>query len=200
MISNDLENNFIEYDNIDYWIEDLQSIKVDESILLDSNRWIIDQYLASAMQILYVEKLQLLGYEQHTYAIIGKKCTCVKKCLQHIFTNNDHWILVKLHMSTPNLHYKIYDSHMPMMKKLPSDTIQLLCKLINVNNLLYTNANVIQKIDNSSCGVFTIAYATDIAFEFDPEKSQCVLTQMQKKLRNSINNRYIFYFPKYELI
>jgi hypothetical protein len=34
------------------------------------------------MQILYVEKLQSLGYEQHTYAIIGKKCTCVKKCLQ----------------------------------------------------------------------------------------------------------------------
>jgi hypothetical protein len=55
VISNDLENNFIEYDNIDYWIEDLQSIKVDESILLDSNGWLSDQYLASAMQILYVE-------------------------------------------------------------------------------------------------------------------------------------------------
>jgi hypothetical protein len=40
-------------------------------------------------------------------------------------------------MSTPNLHCTIYDSHMPMMKKLLSDTIQLLCELINVNNLLY---------------------------------------------------------------
>jgi len=152
------------------------------------------------MQILYVEKLQSLGYEQHTYAIIGKKCTCVKKCLQHIFINNDHWILVKIHMSTPNLHYKIYDSHMPMMKKLPSDTIQLLCKLIHVNNLLYTNANVMQQIDNWSCNVFTIAYVTNIAFGFDAEKSQYVLTQMQTNLQNSINNRYIFPFPKYELI
>ncbi len=107
-------------------------------------------------------------------------------------------------MSTPNLHYKIYDSHMPMMKKLPSNTIQLLCKLINTNNLSYTNANVMQHIDNSSCNVFTIAYATDIAFGFDPEKSQYVLTQMQTNLQNSINktinNRYIFPFPKYELI
>jgi hypothetical protein len=40
--------------------------------------------------------------------------------------------------------------------------------------------------------------------DFDPEKSQYVLTQMQKKLQNSINNTinngYIFPFPKYELI
>jgi hypothetical protein len=36
------------------------------------------------MQILYVEKLQSLRYEQHTYAMIEKNCTCVKKCLQHI--------------------------------------------------------------------------------------------------------------------
>jgi hypothetical protein len=198
VISNDLENNSNEYDNIDYWIEDLQSIKVDESIFLDSNRWLSDQYLRSVMQILYVEKLQSLGYKQHTYAIIGKKCTCVKKCLQHIFINNDHWILVKIHMSTPNLHYKIYDSHMPMMKKLPSDTIQLLCKLINANNLSYTNANVMQQIDNSSCNVFTIAYAADIAFGFDPEKSQYVLTQMQTNLQNSINKtkQQIHPFPK----
>jgi len=42
------------------------------------------------MQILYVEKLQSLGYEQHTYEIIGKKSMSIKKCLQHIFINNNH--------------------------------------------------------------------------------------------------------------
>ncbi len=138
MISSGSKNDFNEYDNIDYWIEDLQLTKVDENILLEPNIWLNDQHLRSVMQILYVEKLQSLGYEQHTYAIIGKKCTCVKKYLQHIFINNDHWILVKIHMSTPNLCCTIYDSHMPRTKKLLSDTIQLLCKLINMNNLLYT--------------------------------------------------------------
>ncbi len=54
-------------DNIDYWIEDLQLTKVYENILLDSNGWLSDQHLGSAMQILYVEKLQSLGYEQYTY-------------------------------------------------------------------------------------------------------------------------------------
>ncbi len=74
-------------------------------------------------------------------------------------------------MSNPNLHCIIFDSHMPMTKKLPNDTIQLLRKLINVNNLSYTHANVMKQINNSSCNVFTITYATDIAIGFDPKKS-----------------------------
>ncbi len=42
MISSDLENDSNEYDNIDYWIEDLQLTKVDENILLDPNGWLSD--------------------------------------------------------------------------------------------------------------------------------------------------------------
>jgi hypothetical protein len=62
-ISSDLENDSNEYDNIDYWIENLQLINVNESILFDSNEWLNDQHLESVMQILYVEKLQSLEYE-----------------------------------------------------------------------------------------------------------------------------------------
>ncbi len=84
-ISSDSKNNSNGYDNIDYQIEDLQSTKVNENILLDSNEWLNDQHLENAMQILYVEKLQLLKYEQHTYAIIGKKMyICQKMFSLHI--------------------------------------------------------------------------------------------------------------------
>jgi hypothetical protein len=84
-ISNDLENDFNGHDNIDYWIEDLQLTKVNENILFDMNGWLNDQHLESVMQILYVEKLQSLGYEQHTYAIVGKKLyMCQKMFSTHI--------------------------------------------------------------------------------------------------------------------
>jgi hypothetical protein len=36
------------------------------------------------MQTFYIKNLQSLGYKQHKYAIIGKKCTYGKKCVQHI--------------------------------------------------------------------------------------------------------------------
>ncbi len=73
-------------------------------------------------------------------------------------------------MLIPNLHCIIYDLHRSMTKKLHNDTIQLLCKLINVN--CCTHANVMQQIDKSSCGVFTITCATNIVFGFYPKKSQ----------------------------
>ncbi len=45
-------------------------------------------------------------------------------------------MLVKIHMSTPNLHCTIYDSHMSMMKKLPSDTIQLFMQTYKCEQLV----------------------------------------------------------------
>jgi hypothetical protein len=114
------------------------------------------------MQILYVQKLQSLIYQQHTYAIMGTIHRSLTNCFQHIFINNNHWILVKIQASTLNLHCTIYDSNRPTMKKLPNDTIQLLTNIINVKHLLYSYANVMQQPNNSSCALFTIAYATNV--------------------------------------
>jgi hypothetical protein len=63
--------------------------------------------------------------------------------------------------------------------------------------LLYSYANVMQQPDNSSCGLFTITYATDITFELNLEESIYNVPQMQSHLHNNINNKIIFPFPKY---
>jgi hypothetical protein len=78
--------------------------------------------------MLYVQKLQPLGYQQHTYTMIGIVNKYLSKGTQNIFINNKHWILVQIHASTPNLHYTIYDSITAATKKLSDDTIQLLIK------------------------------------------------------------------------
>jgi len=36
----------------------------------------------------------------------------------------------------------------------------------------------VQQIDNSSCGLFTIAYATDITFVIKPKQSRYIVPQM----------------------
>jgi hypothetical protein len=62
------------------------------------------------MQILYKNKLECIGYEQHTYVIIGIINKIIKNSLQHLFINNNHWILIKIQTSTvPNSHCTIYD-------------------------------------------------------------------------------------------
>jgi hypothetical protein len=78
------------------------------------------------MQIFYVQKLQSLGYQQHTYTIITIINRYLTNCLQHVFINNNHWILVQIHTSRLNLHCTIYDSSKLTTKKLQTNTIQLL--------------------------------------------------------------------------
>jgi hypothetical protein len=73
-----------------------------------------------------------------------------------------------------NSHCTIYDSNKPLTRTLPNDIMQLLKKLEIFEHLLYKYANVIQQMDNSMCGIFTISYATYITFGIDPEKSRFI--------------------------
>ncbi len=61
MISDSNDDN-IDNNIINYQHEEFQLTKNDENILINPNGWLNDQYLVAAMQILYVQKLQLLGY------------------------------------------------------------------------------------------------------------------------------------------
>jgi hypothetical protein len=70
------------------------------------------------------------------------------------------------------------------MKNLPNDTIQLLTNIINVKHLLYSYANVMQQLDNSSCELFSITYATNITFELNPKIYIYNVPQMQLHLHN----------------
>ncbi len=99
-------------------------------------------------------------------------------------------------MLIPNLHYIIYDSHMPMTKKLHSDTIQLLCKFINVNNLLYTckynetnRQFIMWCFHNSICNKHCVwIWSWKISICFDTNAN--TFTKLHKQ-------KYIFPFPKY---
>ncbi len=54
-----------------------------------------------------------------------------------------------------------------------------------------------QQPNSSSYKLFTITYATDIAFELNPKKSIYNMPQMQSHLHNNINTKTISPFPKY---
>ncbi len=68
-------------------------------------------------------------------------------------------------------HFLELQNFLTKMKKLAYDTIWLLTNIINDEHLLYKYADVIQQIDNSLCGFFTIAYVADITFGLNLEQS-----------------------------
>jgi hypothetical protein len=52
------------------------------------------------MQMLYIQKLLSLRYQQHTYAIIGTIHKYITNSFQYVFINNNNWILIKRHAFT----------------------------------------------------------------------------------------------------
>jgi hypothetical protein len=66
MINDSIDTN-IDNGVIDYCHEKFQLTKNDENIIFNPNEWLNDQNLAITMQISYFFKLQLFGYQQHTY-------------------------------------------------------------------------------------------------------------------------------------
>jgi hypothetical protein len=60
--------------------------------------------------------------------------------------------------------------------------IQFLKKseLMNIDNLNYTYANVMQQPDQSSCGSFAIAYVIDIVFNINVKKSKYAISKMRR--------------------
>jgi hypothetical protein len=65
MINDSIDTN-IDNGVIDYCHEKFQLTKNDENILFNPNE-LLNQHLAITMEISYVQKLQLFGYQQHTY-------------------------------------------------------------------------------------------------------------------------------------
>jgi len=68
-------------------------------------------------------------------------------------------------------HFLELQNFFKKMKILPCDTIQLLTYIINGEHLLYKYVDLMQQIDNSLCGFFTIAYVANIAFGLNLEQS-----------------------------
>ncbi len=94
-----------------------------------------------------------------------------KNFFQHLFINNNHWILVQIHNSiVPNSFCTIYDLKKPLTRTILNDIIQLLLFLTIVEHSLYKYASVMQQMNSSSQGLFKITYATNITFVIDPEK------------------------------
>jgi hypothetical protein len=63
--------------------------------------------------------------------------------------------------------------------------------------LLYSYANVMQQPNNSSCELFTIAYATHITFGLNQEQFIYHVPRVRSHLHKNINNETISPFLKY---
>jgi hypothetical protein len=108
----------------------------------------------------------------------------------------NHWILASLDPTNTHTPCILYDSKAHYDKVLCENTKLKMSKLLHIDHLNYICGIVMQQPDQSSCGLFVIAYAIDIAFKLNLEKSKYVIFQMKQHLRNCLNAKCTTPFPK----
>jgi hypothetical protein len=92
----------------------------------------------------------------------------------------------------------LYDSRTPHHKILCANTKLKKSELMNIDNLNYTYANVMQKLDQLSCGSFAIVF--DIAFNINVEKLKYAVSKMRQHLEKNYSNENIsLHFQKFDV-
>ena len=83
---------------------------------------------------------------------------------------------------------------------LPLDIAHKFQPLMPSISFHYKYANDLQQPDSSSCGVFALVYAIDIAFFKNPETSIYIILDIRHHLRNCITQSKLMPFPKQNMM
>jgi hypothetical protein len=144
------------------------------------------QHINVAMKVLFETKLQHQGYESHQYSIYYENKRFENKCLQCLHENKNHWILVALNPSNTYMPCILHDLKTSHDKILCANTKIKINELINIDNFNYIYTNVMQQHDQSSCDLFGIAYATNIAFNINVKKSKYAISKMRQHYKKKL--------------
>jgi hypothetical protein len=158
-------------------------------------------HMNAVFLLLYKAKFEQLEYEPHRYSFMNNNTIYRRQCMQYINVLGNHWILCHIHPSSEHLHCTIYDSMTPANKKLPTTIVNKLKRTFNIqDSLYYSYANVQQQLDGVYCGLFIIAFATDIAFSIPPMQSNYNILRMCHHLHNCICVSEMTPFPTHPSI
>jgi hypothetical protein len=149
-----------------YWIRKYQLEWKHKEELKQPDAWLGDEHLNAAMDILWHSKLNHKGFQRSVYSIEQNK-SVTRPCLQQLFVRGNYWALA---LMNPHQSYcTLYDSARHLSRHGFVKHIVLLQRAIDVEETCMEWAEVQQQSDGSSCGLYAIVYAVDIANDIDPK-------------------------------
>jgi hypothetical protein len=153
-----------------------------------------DEHLNAAMDILWYSKLNHKGFQRSIYSTKQNK-SVTRPCLQQLFVRGNHWALAL--MKPQQSYCTLYDSARHLSRHGFTKHIVLLQRAINVEETRMEWAKVQQQSDGSSCGLYAIAYAVDIANDIDPKGVRYDENNMRSHLLYCLDRDILKPFPRF---
>ena len=154
-----------------------------------------DEHLNAAMDILWHSKLSHKGFQRSIYSTKQNK-SVTHPCLQQLFVRGNHLVLAFMN---PQQNYCIlYDLARHLSHHGFAEHTMLLQRAINIEETRMEWAEVQQQShDGSSCGLYVIVYAIDIANDIDPKDVKYDEKSMRLHLLYCLDRDMLKPFPRF---
>ena len=184
--------------DLGYWLPKLNLFHTDKNVL-ETNRWLNDTIIFAAQSILK-DQFSIHGL-QSTHLSQFQPVPPYNPFVQILHVHNSHWITVSNSSfgcgSTSHFGdcVKIYDSANPSNVSL---TVQnTICSIMKPKSstLTFEVVNVQSQMNTYDCGIFAIAFSTEIAYGHNPVLMQYDASLMRKHLIFCLEKKQMFRFP-----
>ena len=183
------------------WISSLHLTMEDKAVIEAPDGWLNDSIISAAHMLLK----QLSGKEVNGFqsTLLGKKLAFspvppYQKVIQILHVDGNHWILVSniraMDGSVTSGSVCIYDS---LKFSVSLDTKKQICSLLKPQGVQLTLdiMNVQQQTNLSDCGLFSIAFATELASHQSPLLCEFDTSLMCSHLLTCFDNGVLKPFP-----
>lgn len=184
-----------------------ENLYIQDKEILQSHSWLNDGIILAAQHLLQTQSQgKIFGWQ-------STQCTkhaCLFKPLpdyrvpfiQILSVNENHWITTSNIKPTTEDAYRdtvcIYDSNCSKKSTLSLTNVKDICSFLRpgVKDLRISFMDVEKQTNAYDCGVFAIAYATELVHGGDPVAWEWDITTMRRHLISCLEKNNITPFPK----
>ncbi|XP_033636978.1 uncharacterized protein LOC117297905 [Asterias rubens] len=165
----------------DSWVPELGLQAKDRTILVDGE-WLTDNHIVAGQRLLSRQFPALEGLQEPVLGNVLQFKPIVSDGVQVMQNGNNHWVTL---FKTGEKIIKVMDSkNMGLTRQLTHQVINLCEGDDNTGAWEVRLPRMHRQRGSSDCGVFALAYATELAFKGDPE----IVVYEQKRLRQHLKD------------
>lgn len=145
----------------------------DKKILISENEWITDTIINCSQQLLKKEHPLIGGLENVLICELEQVQPCSRKFVQILNENGNHWLTVSNVFKSEKNQVSIYDSLSSEKRSYSFKTLKPVFQLLpDVTEIHFFVEQVTQQVDNSQCGLMSIAFAKALCAGNNPANIQ----------------------------
>ena len=158
------------------------------------NKWLSDESINLAQTILFKNFPLISGFEDTSLGPLNMFSVQTGEFVQVLY-GNDHWVTVSSPTEKATSVVYLYDSL--QKESLNKNLVKQIARLRKSEDaeLRIISKAVQQQGNGYDCGIFAIAFATDIAYNHKPEQRTYNQSVMRKHLLAQLENETMTLFP-----